>query len=134
MANDWNDTRPLSPHIMNWKWHVTMATSIFHRASGIALYLGTFVIVGWLIAITMGESAYETYAGIIGSPIGLLVQIGFTAAVMYHLANGIRHLFWDAGKGYAPGFANVTAWLTIIFAAVATAVVWAYILTSVVEF
>ncbi|MAF58278.1 succinate dehydrogenase, cytochrome b556 subunit [Ponticaulis sp.] len=128
MANDWNDTRPLSPHIMNWKWHITMASSIFHRASGVALYIGSFLIVGWLVAITMGEAAYNGYAGFLGSPIGLILLFAFTAAVMYHLANGIRHLFWDAGTGYKPGTANLTAWLVILFAAVSSVAIWAYIL------
>lgn len=126
-----NDSRPLSPHIMNWKWHITMATSIFHRASGIALYIGAFVIVGWLLSITLGESAYNTYAGLLGSPLGLLVLFAFTAAAIYHLANGIRHLFWDAGTGYSLETANLSAILVIAIAAIGSVVIWALILMNV---
>lgn len=113
---------------MTWKWHITMATSILHRASGMALYLGAILLTGWLLSIAMGEESYNQFAGLMGSPIGLFILFGFTAAVMYHLANGIRHLFWDAGTGYQPGVANLTAWATIIFAAVSSVGIWAYIL------
>ena len=127
-----NDSRPLSPHIMNWKWHVTMATSILHRATGVALYLGSFLIVGWLLAIAMSSpsnpDAYNAYAGLLGSIFGQLILFGFTVAIMYHLANGIRHLFWDAGKGYAPATASLTGWITIIFGLLGAVGVWALIL------
>lgn len=124
----------MSPHIWVWKWHVTMLTSILHRASGMALFAGSFVVVGWLFAITLGEEAYDAYAGLVGSPLGILVMIAFTAAALYHLLNGIRHLVWDVGHGYKPATANMTAWATIILAALGTVGIWAYILLNVVEF
>lgn len=104
-----------------------MASSIFHRATGVALYVGAFVIVGWLLAITLGETAYESYAGLLGSPLGLLVLFGFTVAVTYHLANGIRHLFWDAGTGYNPGTANMTAMLVMAISVIGSVAIWAFI-------
>ncbi len=129
-----NDSRPLSPHIWSWKWHITMLTSILHRVTGVGLYIGSFLLVGWLLALAMGEEAYNGYSAFVGSPLGLLILFGFTLAAMYHLANGLRHLFWDAGTGYKPEVANTTGMLTIAFAIVATIGIWAYILTSVVEF
>lgn len=36
-----NDSRPLSPHIWSWKWHITMLTSILHRVTGVGLYIGS---------------------------------------------------------------------------------------------
>tara|TARA_B100000809_G_C14957322_1_gene466070 strand:- start:254 stop:616 length:363 start_codon:yes stop_codon:yes gene_type:complete len=109
---------------MTWKWHITMATSILHRATGVALYIGAILIVGWLVALTLGQDAYNTYAGLIGSVLGQIAMFGFTVAVMYHIANGIRHLFWDAGKGYNPGTANATAWIVILFAIVSSVAIW----------
>ena len=35
--------RPLSPHLQVWRWHITMATSILHRATGVALYVGGLI-------------------------------------------------------------------------------------------
>ena len=126
--------RPLSPHLLVYKPQLTSVLSISHRLSGAALAGGSLLAVWWIVALATGPEYFGFVQALMLSVPGQLVLMAFSAAVFYHLSNGIRHLFWDAGKGYAPGFANVTAWMTIIFAAVATAVVWAYILTSVVEF
>ena len=112
------DQRPLSPHLGVWRWHVTMATSIFHRASGVALYVGAVILTFWLAALAAGAEAYISYMALLQSPIGLLVLFGITAAACYHLSNGIRHLVWDAGKGYAPKTSNISGWATIICGAV----------------
>src|SRR5207249_4504844 len=53
--------RPLSPHLQIWRWHVTMLTSILHRATGVALYGGALVLAGWAVALARGEGAYEKY-------------------------------------------------------------------------
>jgi succinate dehydrogenase / fumarate reductase cytochrome b subunit len=46
--------RPLSPHMQVYRWTLTMALSIVHRATGIALYFGTLLLVWWLIAAASG--------------------------------------------------------------------------------
>jgi succinate dehydrogenase / fumarate reductase, cytochrome b subunit len=115
-----NTTRPLSPHLQVWRWHVTMATSIFHRASGVALYVGALGVAVWLMAAAAGPGPYGVVQGVLNSPLGFLLLLAFTAAATYHLANGIRHLVWDAGKGYEPKAANASGWFTIAFAVVAT--------------
>lgn len=131
---EWNDPRPLSPHIMNWKWHITMATSILHRATGISLYIGAIVLVGWLLALAMSSPAnpdpYNFYAGLLGSIFGQLILFGFTVAVLFHLANGIRHLVWDAGKGYELNTANVTSWIAILFAISGAIAIWALLILT----
>jgi succinate dehydrogenase / fumarate reductase, cytochrome b subunit len=119
------DKRPLSPHLGVWRWHVTMATSIFHRASGVALYVGAMVLTGWLAALAGGQSAYEGYMGVLQSPLGLLVMFGIAAAACYHLANGIRHLVWDAGKGFSPKASTASGWATIICGGVGAVAVFA---------
>jgi succinate dehydrogenase / fumarate reductase cytochrome b subunit len=119
------DPRPLSPHLQIWRWHVTMATSIFHRASGVALYLGAMILTAWVVALASGPAAYAGVMSVLMSPFGLLVLFGITAAACYHLANGIRHLAWDAGKGFAPKVSTATGWATIITGALGTIVVFA---------
>jgi succinate dehydrogenase / fumarate reductase, cytochrome b subunit len=119
------DHRPLSPHVSIWRWHVTMATSIFHRASGVALYVGAMILAGWLATLANGPAAYEGYMGLLQSPLGLLVLFGITAAACYHLANGIRHLVWDAGKGFSPKTSTASGWATIICGGVGAVIVFA---------
>ena len=91
--------RPLSPHLQVYRWQYTMLTSILHRATGIALTVGTLLLAWWLVAAASGPEAYATAQGFIGSVFGMLILFGWTFALFYHLANGIRHLVWDAGLG-----------------------------------
>lgn len=120
-----SDTRPQSPHLQVWRWHVTMATSIAHRLSGVALYVGAIVLTIWLGAIAAGPDAYEFVSGHLMAWYGRLVLFGFTLAATYHLANGVRHLVWDTGSGFRPETAGATAWFAFLFAAVAAFGVWA---------
>ena len=116
--------RPMSPHMQVWRWHVTMATSILHRATGMALYVGVLVVAGWVIALAAGADAFNQYGALLASPIGLLVLFGLTVAFLYHLANGVRHLFWDSGKGFEPKTADMTGWAVIVFGVVAAVLIW----------
>jgi len=125
MASSHNDSRPLSPHLQVWRWHPTMWTSILHRASGVALYVGTLVLTVWVVAAAAGPQAYATAEGWLLSPLGRLVLFGFTLAGTYHLASGVRHLVWDAGAGFAPKTANAVSFVLYGFALVATLAVWA---------
>jgi len=122
--------RPLSPHLQIWRWHVTMATSILHRVTGCGLYVGGLILVGWAVALASGPDAYATYVGLLGSPLGKLVLFGLTLCVFYHMANGVRHLVWDMGKGFLPKTADFTAVVVMAFAVVATIAVWALALLT----
>jgi succinate dehydrogenase / fumarate reductase cytochrome b subunit len=125
--------RPLSPHLMTggfgspllWRWHLTMFTSIAHRATGVALYVGALILAGWAMALAAGPDAYAAYMGLLGSPLGKVVMFGLTVSVFYHLANGIRHLTWDTGEGLDIKTANATAAVAIAFAIAASLAVWA---------
>ncbi len=120
------DERPLSPHVQIWRWHATMAASIAHRISGVALYIGSALIAALIISIAMGPDAYETVYGLILSIPGRIVLLGFTGALTYHFANGIRHLIWDGpGTGFSPGVASMVSIFNFLFATAATVGIWA---------
>lgn len=116
--------RPLSPHLQVWRWHVTMAGSIAHRASLMALYVGALILVGWLLALANGPEAYAAYKGLLGSPLGKLVLFGLTFALFFNLSSAVRHMIWDVGKGFRPKFADTLTIASFVFAAVATLAVW----------
>ncbi|WP_395673092.1 succinate dehydrogenase, cytochrome b556 subunit [Phenylobacterium sp.] len=117
--------RPMSPHLSVWRWHITMLTSILHRATGVALYVGALIGAAWAVSLASGPEAYSTFQGLLGSPLGLVVMFGLTWSVFYHLANGIRHVVWDLGHGLDVKSANASAVLVIAFACAATLAVWA---------
>jgi len=116
--------RPMSPHMQVWRWHITMASSIAHRATGVGLYVGALIAAGWAIALASGPDGYAEFKALMGSPIGLIVMFGLTVCFFYHLANGVRHLVWDTGHGLDVRSANASAVAVFAFAAAATIVVW----------
>ena len=116
--------RPLSPHAQIWRWHITMVASILHRMTGVGLYFGAFIAAAWALSLASGPEWYGRVMGWLAHPLGRLVLLGLTLAYFYHLANGVRHLVWDAGKGLNPKLADMTGLAVMVFAVAATAAVW----------
>ena len=122
--------RPLSPHIQIYRWPVTMLTSITHRATGIAMSAGTLLVAWWLIATASGSGAYATFSQVVRSPVGLLVLFGFVWSIAFHMLNGIRHLFWDAGYGFDIKTARKSGVLVIALSIAVAVGVFAYAFAS----
>lgn len=95
-----NTDRPLSPHLQVYKPQLTAVLSIFHRASGVFLGVGSLLLACWLVALAKGPESYANVQGLFGSGIGRTLLFAWTFALFYHLCNGMRHLFWDMGIGF----------------------------------
>lgn len=119
-----SQNRPLSPHLQVYRPQLTSVLSILHRATGIALAVGTLLLVWWLVAAGLGPDAFANAQAFLGSWIGRLLLFGWTFALQYHLCNGIRHLFWDAGKGFELPAAYASGWAVVIVATVLTGLSW----------
>jgi len=116
--------RPLSPHLGVYSWQISNSLSILHRMTGVMLALGALALVGWLVSIVAGPAAYASLNGFFVSPLGALMLFGWTFCFFYHLANGIRHLAWDTGRGFEKQRARQTGWLVIGISLVLTLGVW----------
>ncbi len=116
--------RPLSPHLGIYRWQLTMALSILHRASGVFLSLGTVLLVLVLLAVASGQSEFEMIQGLLNHFIGQLFMLGWTVSLYLHMANGLRHLIWDAGVGLGKNIANQSGLFVIAFTVIATAATW----------
>ncbi len=92
--------RPTSPHLQIYRWQIGNTLSILHRLTGIALAFGLLALCYWLMSLAGGVVAYAWPCGLFASPPGVTVLVGWTFAFLYHLLNGVRHLFWDAGMGF----------------------------------
>lgn len=92
--------RPLSPHLQIYAWSWTMAMSVAHRATGLALYGGTLLLAAWLVAAASGKGGFDGAQWLAASWFGLLVLLGYTYALFHHMIGGLRHFVWDAGLGY----------------------------------
>ena len=124
MVETLGKARPLSPHVQIWRWHVTMAVSIMHRVTGLLLYLGLLILTGWALALAQGPGPFDACAKLMMSPLGLALLFLVTLAGFFHLANGIRHLAWDLGFGFRLKTADVTAFVVLGFALLATLAFW----------
>jgi succinate dehydrogenase / fumarate reductase, cytochrome b subunit len=121
--------RPLSPHLQIYRPQLTSILSITHRATGIANAAGTLLLVYWLVAAAQGPAAFADAQALIGSWFGMLVLLGWSVALFYHLGNGVRHLAWDAGYGFDLKTVYASGYAVLAFTVVATAIAWAIGLT-----
>jgi succinate dehydrogenase / fumarate reductase cytochrome b subunit len=117
--------RPLSPHLGIYRWTITLVMSIVHRITGGALYFGTLLLAAWLISAAMGAREFAVVNSLFAHPLGLLVLLGYTWALIHHMLGGVRHLIWDTGQALDIKSADGLAWLTVIASVITTAVVWA---------
>lgn len=116
--------RPLSPHLQIYRWQWTMVMSILHRMTGVALAVGTLLLVYWVFAAATGPLAFERAQSLISHWVGRLLLFGWSFALFYHLCNGIRHLAWDAGKGFELRAAYLSALLVVVVSIALTALAW----------
>ena len=119
--------RPLSPHLQVYRWQIGNTLSILHRLTGLALALGLIALSYWFVSLASGEESYAAAARMFASPLGLLFLLGWTFAFLFHLLNGLRHLFWDVGMGFERTPRHLSGWLAAVGAAVLTACVWGLI-------
>jgi succinate dehydrogenase / fumarate reductase cytochrome b subunit len=119
-----NTERPLSPHISIYRWPITMTISILHRVTGVSMSVGLVVFAWWLSSVAVGGACYESFTRLMASMPGRLLLIAWSFAFFLHLANGVRHLFWDFGHGFEKKQADASAWFVLLLALVATATFW----------
>ena len=119
-----NDSRPLSPHLSIYRWLITNTLSILHRITGVALSVGLVLVSAWLITAAWYPDTFAGIQDFLGSTVGQLFLFGWTAAFYYHLANGMRHLNWDMGRGFALDEVTSSGRLVIIFTVGMTLMTW----------
>jgi succinate dehydrogenase / fumarate reductase cytochrome b subunit len=125
--NDLTPNRPTSPHLQIYRWNLSSLTSIFHRLTGVALYFSVIAI-SWFIIfystkINVGETeTCDCLMMTVMRSIFTLAGIAVTFSLYYHFCNGIRHLFWDIGKGFNVKTANRNAVIVILSALALTIV------------
>ena len=120
--------RPLSPHLQIYKWHITMFVSIMHRVTGVALVAGTALLVAWLWSAAYSPVCFSKMHDVFTSIIGRIILFGWSLAFYFHFCNGIRHLFWDTGRGFEIHQAQRTAWAVLLFSAILTLLTWTFVL------
>ena len=116
--------RPLSPHLQVYKPQITSVMSIVHRGTGVILALGGLVLAAWLVAAAGSAEAHAGFEACLGSLPGRIALFAFSASLVYHFLNGIRHLFWDAGHGYEIPRVYASGYAVLVLTVLLTAGLW----------
>ena len=116
--------RPLSPHLSVYRPEITSVLSILHRLSGLFLALGMVALAAFLGAAAAGQAAFAAAASALDSLIGRAFLVAVSVAFFYHLANGVRHLCWDAGFGFELANVHRSGWFVVVATAVLTVLFW----------
>jgi succinate dehydrogenase / fumarate reductase cytochrome b subunit len=119
--------RPTSPHLQIYRWQIGNTLSILHRITGSVLALGLIALSYWLVSIAGGPQSYAGAARVFGSPIGIFFLIGWSFAFYFHLLNGVRHLFWDAGRGFERTQRHASGWFAVAGSVLLTLGTWLWI-------
>ncbi len=119
--------KPTSPHLQIYRWNLSSLTSIMHRLTGVLLYFSV-VAISWYIVyytyqinVDQASQDCDCLMKKIIDNLFYLAAISTTFALYYHFCNGIRHLFWDIGKGFEKQTAKRNSLLVIIISLVFTA-------------
>jgi succinate dehydrogenase / fumarate reductase, cytochrome b subunit len=121
--------RPVSPYtpyvlsVLRLRSLHTMGLSILHRITGVVLSLGFALLVYWLLAVSLGSQAYAQARALFATAGMQVLLVGGVFSFCYHFLNGIRHLVWDAGRGFDPGVARRSGYAVLAAALSATAVI-----------
>lgn len=119
--------RPLSPHLQIYRLPLPAILSITHRMTGVILSTGTLLLAAWMVALAQGPESFAMAMMLVGHPLGQLVLFGYSAALFYHMCNGIRHLNWDRGAGLEIESVYRSGKLVIAGAIILTAALWAVV-------
>ena len=120
-----NPQRPLSPHLQIYRPMLSMTMSIAHRATGIALYGGSILLVWWFAAAAQSDSYFDLVQAFFNDWFGRIVLFGFNWALIHHALGGIRHFIWDMGQGFKLSTVEWMVRANLIGSIVLTILLWA---------
>jgi len=122
--------RPLSPHLDIYKKQITSVLSITHRMTGVVLAIGALLVTAWLVCVASDVDCYAWCQQILASWFGKLALFTFSASLIYHLLNGVRHLLWDIGWGMEIQTVVKSGYLVVALAIGLTGLLWFVALTG----
>ncbi len=110
MADVNRGNRPLSPHLQVYRPQLNSVTSILTRITGNALVVGGLLVTWWFLAAASGPDAFAVANGVLTSWFGDLVMFLSLWALWYHTLAGLRHLYWDTGRGFSLDLVQKLGW------------------------
>lgn len=114
--------RPVFLNLMQIKFPVTAICSIFHRISGVLLFLllaPVLYVLQQSLASPSSFASLSAHLHLTTSWLAFALWVWLSAAA-YHLLAGIRHMLMDLGFAEHLAAARVSAWLLLLLAGLLT--------------
>ena len=118
------DNRPLSPHLQVYRLPLLALLSITHRMTGVFLSAVAILLPVYLATIAFWPQYFDCIQAMLGAWYGQIFLFAVSASLMFHLLNGIRHFFWDAGLNLEVQSAERSGYAVIVLSIILTAVIW----------
>src|SRR5712691_12496877 len=95
--------------------------SIFHRISGLALFLGLVAFLYFLDLSLASESGFARAGEYLRHPLGKIALVAVLWSFLHHLCAGVRHLFLDIQVGVELKAARRSAFAVFVVSLALTA-------------
>jgi succinate dehydrogenase / fumarate reductase cytochrome b subunit len=115
-----NKKRPVNLDLGSMKFPPMAIASILHRISGIILFILLPVMIFLLGQSVHSEQTFTQMKITLAAPLYKLMLWAFSAALVYHILAGFRHILMDMGFGEHLCASRRTAILVMVLAAIAT--------------
>jgi succinate dehydrogenase / fumarate reductase cytochrome b subunit len=93
------DKRPVNLDLTQFRFPLPALTSIVHRVTGVALFVGVAILMYFFDLSLSSEEGFNTVKECLSGVFAKLILWGIVAALLYHLVAGIKHLLMDMGIG-----------------------------------
>ncbi|RJE21725.1 succinate dehydrogenase cytochrome [Aspergillus sclerotialis] len=115
--------RPVSPHLSIYRPQITWIGSASNRIAGIILSGGLYLFsTAYLASPLLGWHLESASVAAAFGALPLLAKVALKGTVAfpfaYHSLNGLRHLMWDAGRGFTNQQVIKTGWTVVGLSAV----------------
>ncbi|WP_406803053.1 succinate dehydrogenase, cytochrome b556 subunit [Alkalimarinus alittae] len=109
-----NSNRPVNLDLSKFSFPLPAITSIIHRVTGLALFVGVAFVL-WAFEMSLsGEEGFNVIKDIMQGFLAKLILWGILSALLYHLVAGVKHLLMDAGIGETLEGGKLGAKITLV--------------------
>jgi len=113
-----SDNRPFFLNLIKIRLPVTGFVSIFHRISGLLMFLSIPFSVYLFDISLQGEAGFNQVVDVLQHPFIQLVSLVLLWSIAHHLIAGIRFLLTDFDIGLEKRQAILFAWLVFVIEAI----------------
>jgi len=113
-----SDNRPFFLNLVKIHLPVTGFVSIFHRISGLLLFLVIPFCVYLLDLSLQGTAGFNAAANLLAHPLSQLISVVLLWSIIHHFIAGLRFLLTDFDIGLEKKQATLYAWLVFAIEAI----------------